>query len=107
MKCASNNASLAVNLVLESIVGKSYMDSWEPWIEEFTVIGDAVNRAARYCAAAAGGQILISPEVYERVWKMTDTERVTIKTKHEGDFVAYRVKGIKATVSGQRESRTG
>jgi adenylate cyclase len=62
---------------------------------EFTVIGDAVNRAARYCAAAAGGQILISPEVYERVWKMADTERVTIKTKHEGDFVAYRVTGIK------------
>jgi adenylate cyclase len=69
---------------------------------EFTVIGDAVNRTARYCAAAAGGEVLISPEVYERVWKMADTERVTIKTKHEGDFVSYRVKGIKAAVQANK-----
>ena len=62
---------------------------------EFTVIGDAVNRTARYCAAAAGGEILISPEIYERVWKVADTERISIKTKHEGDFPAYRVKSIK------------
>lgn len=58
---------------------------------EFTVISDAVNRAARYCAGAAAGEILISPEVHERVWKMVETERKTIATKHEGDFVAYRV----------------
>jgi adenylate cyclase len=62
---------------------------------EFTVIGDAVNRTARYCAAAAGGEILISPEVYERVWKLADTERISIKTKHEGDFFAYRVKSVR------------
>jgi adenylate cyclase len=62
---------------------------------EFTIIGDAVNRTARYGAAAAGGDILISAEVYERVWKLADTERITIKTKHEGDFFAYRVKAIK------------
>ncbi len=65
---------------------------------EFTVIGDAVNRTARYCAAAAGGEILISPEVYERVWKVADTERISIKTKHEGDFFAYRVKSVKDRV---------
>jgi adenylate cyclase len=62
---------------------------------EFTVIGDAVNRTARYCAAAAGGEILISPEIYERVWKIADTERISIETKHEGDFLAYRVKAVK------------
>jgi adenylate cyclase len=63
---------------------------------EFTVIGDAVNRTARYCAAAAGGEILISSEMYERVWKAAETERTAIKTKHEGDFVAFRVKSIRA-----------
>ena len=62
---------------------------------EFTIIGDAVNRTARYGAAAAGGEILISAEVYERVWRLVETERITIKTKHEGDFFAYRVKSVK------------
>jgi adenylate cyclase len=62
---------------------------------EFTVIGDTVNRTARYCAAAAGGEILISSEMYERVWRAADTERTTIKTKHEGDFIAYRVKSLR------------
>jgi adenylate cyclase len=70
---------------------------------EFTVIGDAVNRTARYCAAAAGGEILISPEIYERVWKIADTERISIETKHEGDFFAYRVKSLKDGVSVTRE----
>jgi len=70
---------------------------------EFTVIGDAVNRTARYCAAAAGGEILISPEVYERVWKVADTERISIKTKHEGDFFAYRVKSVKDRVPVTRK----
>jgi adenylate cyclase len=64
---------------------------------EFTVIGDAVNRTARYGAAAAGGDVLISAEVYERVWKLADTERVTIATKHEGDFFAYKIKSIKGS----------
>ncbi len=70
---------------------------------EFTVIGDTVNRTARYCAAAAGGEILISGEVYERVWKVADTERISIKTKHEGDFAAYRVKSIR---EGGRANKT-
>ena len=62
---------------------------------EFTVIGDAVNRTARYCAAAAGGEVLISPEVHERVWQIADAEKAMIPTKHEGDFAAYRVRSIK------------
>jgi len=62
---------------------------------EFTVIGDAVNRAARYCAAAVGGEVLISPEVHERVWQIADAEKTTVPTKHEGDFAAYRVHAIK------------
>jgi len=59
---------------------------------EYTVIGDAVNRAARYCAGAAGGEILISAEMHERVWKFVETERISMPTKHEGEFSAYRVR---------------
>jgi adenylate cyclase len=62
---------------------------------EFTVIGDAVNRAARYCAAAAGGEVLISPEMHERVWRFAETDRTTIRTKHEGNFNGYRVKCLR------------
>jgi adenylate cyclase len=58
---------------------------------EFTVIGDAVNRTQRYCAAAAGGDILISPEVHERLRGLVEAEKTTVQTKHEGDFLAYRV----------------
>lgn len=58
---------------------------------EFTVIGDAVNMAARYCDGAAGGEILISPEVHQRVWRLVETEPVSVETKHEGRLSAYRV----------------
>jgi adenylate cyclase len=71
---------------------------------EFTVIGDAVNRTARYCAGAVAGEVVISPEVHERVWKIVDTERKTIATKHEGDFVAYRVNCSKQVRAGTGES---
>jgi hypothetical protein len=63
-----------------------------------------VNRTARYCAGAAAGEIVISPEVHERVWKIVDTERKTITTKHEGDFVAYRVNCSKQVRVGTGES---
>lgn len=62
---------------------------------EFTVIGDAVNRAARYGAAAQGKEILISPEVHEHVWRLIEAEGTTIQTKHEGDLHAYRVTGLR------------
>ncbi|MGH9775272.1 MAG: adenylate/guanylate cyclase domain-containing protein [Candidatus Acidiferrales bacterium] len=73
---------------------------------EFTVISDAVNRASRYCAGAAGGEVLISPEVHERVWRIVETERTTIETKHEGEFLAYRVKCLKAD-AGRRVKGSG
>ena len=62
---------------------------------EYTVIGDAVNRASRYCDGAAGGEILISPEVYQRVWKSVDVRQTSVPTKHEGDLIAYQVNSIK------------
>ncbi|GAK61742.1 adenylate/guanylate cyclase [Candidatus Vecturithrix granuli] len=61
---------------------------------EFTVIGDAVNRASRYCDGANAGEVLISPEVYQRVWEIVKEERTAIQTKHEGAFLAYRIKEV-------------
>jgi adenylate cyclase len=62
---------------------------------EFTVIGDVVNKASRYCMGAAGGEILISPEMHERVWRIVQFDQLTIPTKHEGNFLAYRVNSVK------------
>ena len=58
---------------------------------EFTVIGDAVNRASRYCDGAGKGEVLISPEVYQRVWNSVKVKQTTIATKHEGDLLAFCV----------------
>lgn len=62
---------------------------------EFTVVGDPVNRTARYCAGAQPGEILISPDLHQRVWRSVEVEPCTISTKHEGDFAAFRVKRCK------------
>lgn len=61
---------------------------------EFTVIGDAVNYASRYCDGAGDGQLLISPEVYQHVWKIVKAQEVSISTKHEGSLRAYRVEDV-------------
>ena len=66
---------------------------------EFTVIGDVVNRATRYCEGAASTEILISPEMHERLWRIAETEQTAIHTKHEGDFIAYRVNRLKSGAS--------
>ncbi len=64
---------------------------------EFTVIGDAVNMAARFCDAAEAGQILVSPKVHEHTWRMLDAEALLVPTKHEGMIPAYRVKSIQSS----------
>jgi adenylate cyclase len=60
-----------------------------------TVIGDAVNLASRYCDGARGGEILISPQVYQWVWKTAYVEPTSINTKHEGDLSAFRLIDLK------------
>ncbi|MEW6303577.1 MAG: adenylate/guanylate cyclase domain-containing protein [Verrucomicrobiota bacterium] len=60
---------------------------------EFTVIGDTVNRTARYCDGAKPGEVLISPAVFEHAFRSLTADKISIPTKHEGDFEAYRVKG--------------
>jgi adenylate cyclase len=66
---------------------------------EYTVIGDAVNRANRYCEAASEGQILISPEVFQRVFNLVRAEKTTVATK-EGELLAYRLKELKSENRG-------
>lgn len=58
---------------------------------EFSVIGDTVNYASRYCDGAQGGEILLSPQVHQRVWRKIASEQTTIPTKHEGLLTAYRI----------------
>ena len=56
---------------------------------EFTVIGDAVNKTSRYCDAAGPGEIVISPELHQVVWKKVKARRTEIETKHEGTLPAF------------------
>jgi adenylate cyclase len=61
----------------------------------YTALGDPVNRTARYCAAAKADEVLISPELYERVWRIIrDAEPVTVNAKFEEQFAAYRVHSL-------------
>jgi adenylate cyclase len=60
---------------------------------EFTVIGDPVNRTAGYCDGASAGEVLISPEVHQRVWRAFQTEPHSISPKHERDWRCFKVTG--------------
>jgi len=65
---------------------------------EYTVIGDSVNRAFMYCDAAGPGEVVISKEVYERVYHFVDVELKTTGPMHpdmEPDHAVYVVKGLK------------
>ncbi len=65
---------------------------------EYTVIGDTVNRAVRYCDGAGREEVVISPAVYERVADLVEAEPKTIRTKHpesEPDMAAYVVKAMR------------
>ncbi|HZM02749.1 MAG TPA: adenylate/guanylate cyclase domain-containing protein [Candidatus Saccharimonadales bacterium] len=62
---------------------------------EFTVIGDPVNRACRYCQAAGEGEILISSHVFQHVFGFVKAEKVAVQTK-EGELLAHRLQELKA-----------
>jgi adenylate cyclase len=58
----------------------------------FACIGDPMNRTARYCEAAKAGEVLISPELYEHVWRIVhQAEPVTVDSKGGQQLSAYRV----------------
>lgn len=62
---------------------------------ELTVIGDAVNRATRFCDGARGGEVIISPQLYQWVWKLAEVEATTVNTKHGENFAAFRLLDVK------------
>jgi adenylate cyclase len=74
---------------------------------EFTVFGRAVEEAARYCSAAVAKEILISPEVYERVRQFVEAEQATIQTEGEGCLEAYRVRRLKENATVGAASQGG
>ena len=65
---------------------------------EFTVIGDTVNRAARFCDGAGPEQTVISKKVFERVYNIVEVDPVTVVSKHpdkEPDLQAFLVKRLR------------
>ncbi len=58
-------------------------------------MGEAVDRAAHYSAAAGAREILISPEMYERVRESVETDETEIQTKGKDAAIAYRVNRFK------------
>ncbi len=64
---------------------------------EFTVIGNTVNQASRYCDGAGKGEVVISPAVYQHVSGIIDATPKTIPSRHpdtEPDLEAFVVKGF-------------
>jgi adenylate cyclase len=63
---------------------------------EFTALGEGVTRASQYCKGANINEVLIGPEVYQKVFKIIEAERATVTHKDTGEFHCYRVKGLKS-----------
>lgn len=62
---------------------------------EFVALGAGISRAADYCKGARDGDVLIGPEVYQKVFKIIEADRATVAHKELGEFHCYRVKSLK------------
>jgi class 3 adenylate cyclase len=71
---------------------------------DFTVIGDVVSRPARYGTAETKGEVLISAEVREWLSRILQIEPMAIKTKQDGNFLAYRVE-VSKTVAYEKKPK--
>jgi adenylate cyclase len=67
---------------------------------EYTLVGETVDIASRYCNGAGGGEILISPQVYLHVAYLVDTgPEMPLAERHprdESNLMARLVIGLKA-----------
>lgn len=61
----------------------------------FSVVGPGMSRAKGFCKGAENGDVLIGPELYQKVFKIVEADRSTVSHKDFGDFHCYRVKGLK------------
>ena len=61
----------------------------------FTVLGDVTQRAIAYCQGAQSGEVLIGPELFQKVFKYVEADRISIAVQPEGELAAYRVKTAK------------
>jgi adenylate cyclase len=71
---------------------------------EYTIIGDTVNRASRYCDGAGPGEVVISPAVYQHVSNLVEITPKAITPKHshtEGELEAYVVRGFSTKILGK------
>lgn len=62
---------------------------------EFVALGGGIARASHYCKGAHDGEVLIGPEVYQKVFKIIEADRATVTHKELGEFHCYRVKTLK------------
>lgn len=62
---------------------------------EFIALGGGITRASHYCKGAHDGEVLIGPEVYQKVFKIIEADRATVSHKELGEFHCYRVKSLK------------
>lgn len=61
----------------------------------FVAVGAGITRASHYCKGAHNGEVLIGPEVYQKVFKIIEADRATVSHKEFGEFHCYRVKSLK------------
>jgi class 3 adenylate cyclase len=61
----------------------------------FALVGPGQFRAKGFCKGAENGEILIGPELFQKVFKIIDAERSSVNHKDFGEFHCYRVKGVK------------